>query len=86
MFKVVDTVARILQDDYDIEIVEAHHRMKKDAPSGTALRLGNIIAEFAGIASGMAIFGVTRYVAVPIGAALVWSVIVKARTSRWNGF
>jgi len=45
MFKVVDTVARILQDDYDIEIVEAHHRMKKDAPSGTALRLGNIIAE-----------------------------------------
>ena len=45
MFKIVDTVARILQDDYDIEIVEAHHRMKKDAPSGTALRLGNIIAE-----------------------------------------
>lgn len=44
MFKIVRSIARILKDDYDIEIVEAHHRMKKDAPSGTALRLGNIIA------------------------------------------
>lgn len=39
--------------------------------------LGNIFAEFAGIASGMGIFGVSRYVAVPIGAALVWYVIVR---------
>ena len=39
--------------------------------------LGNIFAEFAGIASGMGIFGVSRYVAVPLGAALVWYVIVK---------
>jgi Mn2+/Fe2+ NRAMP family transporter len=39
--------------------------------------LGNIIAEFAGIASGMAIFGLTKYIAVPIGAALVWVVIVR---------
>ncbi len=39
--------------------------------------LGNIIAEFAGIASGMGIFGVSKYVSVPIGAALVWYVIVK---------
>ncbi len=39
--------------------------------------LGNIFAEFAGIASGMGIFGVSKYVAVPIGAALVWYVIVK---------
>jgi len=45
MFKIVSSIARILKDDYDIEIVEAHHRMKKDAPSGTALHLGNIIAE-----------------------------------------
>ena len=45
MFKIVRSIARILRDDYDIEIVEAHHRMKKDAPSGTALHLGNIIAE-----------------------------------------
>ena len=48
MFKIVSSIARILKDDYDIEIVEAHHRMKKDAPSGTALRLGNIIAEVLG--------------------------------------
>jgi NRAMP (natural resistance-associated macrophage protein)-like metal ion transporter len=39
--------------------------------------LGNIIAEFAGIASGMGIFGVSKYLAVPAGAALVWVVIVK---------
>ncbi|HTX35952.1 MAG TPA: Nramp family divalent metal transporter [Bryobacteraceae bacterium] len=39
--------------------------------------LGNIFAEFAGIASGMGIFGVTKYLAVPAGAILVWAVIVK---------
>jgi NRAMP (natural resistance-associated macrophage protein)-like metal ion transporter len=39
--------------------------------------LGNIFAEFAGIASGMGIFGVSKYLAVPAGAALVWYVIVK---------
>jgi Mn2+/Fe2+ NRAMP family transporter len=39
--------------------------------------LGNIFAEFAGIASGMGIFGVSKYIAVPLGAALVWYVIVK---------
>jgi len=39
--------------------------------------LGNIMAEFAGIASGMAIFGVSKYISVPIGAFLVWIVIVK---------
>jgi 4-hydroxy-tetrahydrodipicolinate reductase len=44
MYKIVEDVARILGDDYDCEIVEAHHRMKKDAPSGTALRLGEVIA------------------------------------------
>src|SRR5213593_4449536 len=38
---------------------------------------GNIIAEFAGLASGMAIFAVSKYVAVPIGAAVVWLVIVR---------
>jgi 4-hydroxy-tetrahydrodipicolinate reductase len=44
MFKVVEEIARILGDDYDCEIIEAHHRMKKDAPSGTALQLGKVIA------------------------------------------
>jgi 4-hydroxy-tetrahydrodipicolinate reductase len=44
MFKIVEEIARILGDDYDCEIIEAHHRMKKDAPSGTALRLGEVAA------------------------------------------
>ena len=38
---------------------------------------GNIAAEFAGLASGMGIFGISKYIAVPIGAALVWLVIVR---------
>lgn len=40
--------ATVLGDDFDVEIVEAHHRMKKDAPSGTALRMGEVIAETLG--------------------------------------
>ena len=48
LFKMVESIARILKDDYDIEIVEAHHRMKKDAPSGTAVRLAAIVAEALG--------------------------------------
>lgn len=40
---------------------------------------GNIVAEFAGIASGMGIFGVSKYIVVPIGAALVWTVIVLGK-------
>jgi 4-hydroxy-tetrahydrodipicolinate reductase len=44
MFKIVEEVARVLGGDYDCEIVEAHHRMKKDAPSGTALRLGEVVS------------------------------------------
>ena len=39
--------------------------------------LGNIAAEFAGIASGMGIFGISKYLTVPIGAAVVWFVIVR---------
>jgi 4-hydroxy-tetrahydrodipicolinate reductase len=41
--KVAGQVARMLGDDYDIEILEAHHRFKKDAPSGTALSLADSI-------------------------------------------
>jgi 4-hydroxy-tetrahydrodipicolinate reductase len=48
LFKVARKVASILGDAYDIEIVEAHHRMKKDAPSGTALKLGEMVAEGVG--------------------------------------
>ena len=44
LFKLVEKTAAILGDGYDVEIVEAHHRMKKDAPSGTALKLGEMAA------------------------------------------
>ncbi len=44
MFRVVQDVARILGPEYDIEILEAHHRLKKDSPSGTAVRLGEVVA------------------------------------------
>jgi 4-hydroxy-tetrahydrodipicolinate reductase len=40
--------AKMLGDDYDVEIVEAHHRFKKDAPSGTALALGRAVADALG--------------------------------------
>ena len=39
----------------------------------------NIVSEFAGLASGMGIFGVSKYIVVPIGAALVWTLIVRGR-------
>jgi 4-hydroxy-tetrahydrodipicolinate reductase len=44
LFKVLAEVAAILGDDYDVEIVEAHHHLKKDAPSGTALKMAEVIA------------------------------------------
>ncbi|OPY83392.1 MAG: 4-hydroxy-tetrahydrodipicolinate reductase [Syntrophorhabdus sp. PtaU1.Bin153] len=43
MFDVVERLARIMKDDYDIEIVEMHHKLKKDAPSGTAMRLKDLV-------------------------------------------
>ena len=42
------TAAATLGDDYDVEIIEAHHRHKKDAPSGTALRMGEVVAQTLG--------------------------------------
>ncbi len=43
-FKLLDIAARVMGDEVDIEIVEAHHRHKVDAPSGTALRMGEVVA------------------------------------------
>jgi len=56
LFKLVEKTAAVLGDAYDVEIVEAHHRMKKDAPSGTALRLGEMAA--AGLGRNLAEVGV----------------------------
>jgi len=49
MYKAVDFMARALGKDFDLEIVEAHHRLKKDAPSGTALKLFETLAEARGL-------------------------------------
>ena len=48
VIKLLDAASRILNEGYDIEIVEAHHRHKVDAPSGTALRMGEVIADALG--------------------------------------
>ena len=46
--KLLDMAARVMGDDVDIEVVEAHHRHKVDAPSGTALRMGEVVADALG--------------------------------------
>jgi 4-hydroxy-tetrahydrodipicolinate reductase len=56
LFKLVKKTAAILGDDYDIEIIEAHHNKKKDAPSGTAIKLGEMAAE--GVGRNLADVGV----------------------------
>jgi 4-hydroxy-tetrahydrodipicolinate reductase len=48
VFRLAQTAARALGDAYDVEIVEAHHRHKVDAPSGTALKLGELVAQALG--------------------------------------
>jgi len=46
--RLLDLAARVLGDEVDIEVIEAHHRHKVDAPSGTALRMGEVVAEALG--------------------------------------
>jgi len=48
MFRIVQEVARVLGPEYDVEIFEAHHHLKKDSPSGTAMKLGELIAKAMG--------------------------------------
>jgi len=48
MFRIAGEMARILGNDYDMEILEVHHRLKKDAPSGTAMRLAQILSASVG--------------------------------------
>lgn len=49
LFKLAELAAKALGEDYDAEIVEAHHHHKKDAPSGTALTLAHAVAEGKGL-------------------------------------
>lgn len=44
-FKILAEIAKTIGEDYDMEIVEAHHRMKKDAPSGTAMKMAQVISQ-----------------------------------------
>ncbi len=48
VFKLLEMAARVLGDDADIEVIEAHHRHKVDSPSGTALKMGEAIADTLG--------------------------------------
>jgi 4-hydroxy-tetrahydrodipicolinate reductase len=48
VMRLLDTAARALSEGYDIEIIEAHHRHKVDAPSGTALKMGEVVADALG--------------------------------------
>ena len=48
VFKLLEQAAKALKEGYDIEIIEAHHRYKVDAPSGTALKMGEVVAEAVG--------------------------------------
>ena len=50
MLKLLEAAARSLNDSYDIEVIEAHHRHKVDAPSGTALAMGEAVARGRGVA------------------------------------
>lgn len=47
-FRLLELAAKVLNEGYDVEIIESHHRHKVDAPSGTALRMGEVIAEALG--------------------------------------
>jgi 4-hydroxy-tetrahydrodipicolinate reductase len=58
VFRLLDVAARILNEGYDVEVIEAHHRHKVDAPSGTALRMGEVVAAALGRSlSDCAIYG-----------------------------
>ncbi len=55
LFELVQRVSQALDEGYDIEITESHHRMKKDSPSGTALEIARLIAETKGWSLGKAL-------------------------------
>jgi 4-hydroxy-tetrahydrodipicolinate reductase len=58
MFRIVQEVASVLGPEYDVEIFEAHHHLKKDSPSGTAVKLGELIASATGRDFGkVAVYG-----------------------------
>lgn len=67
-FKLLEIAARTLSADVDVEIIEAHHRHKVDAPSGTALRMGEVIAQARGRPLEELMLPAARAGARPVGA------------------
>jgi len=57
MFEIVERLSCVMKDDYDIEILEMHHKMKKDAPSGTAVKLKDIVEASEPARSWIEVFG-----------------------------
>ena len=56
-FKLLEMAGKVLSEGYDIEIIEAHHRHKVDAPSGTALKMGEVVARASGRSLADAVYG-----------------------------
>jgi 4-hydroxy-tetrahydrodipicolinate reductase len=77
LIELVRQAARALPETFDIEIIETHHRMKRDAPSGTALALGRAAAEGRGQAPGSR-DPVVRRDGVPRGAGEIGFAVVRA--------
>ena len=57
LFRIAAEVAKVLGDDYDIEIVEGHHKLKKEAPSGTASGLADAIIKATGKTKEAIVYG-----------------------------
>ncbi len=76
VFKLIADATRALSDGYDIEIIEAHHRHKVDAPSGTAMRIGEIVADTLGVElDAVALYGRVGLVGARPGSTIGFSTI-----------
>jgi len=78
-FKLLDVAARVLGDDVDIEVYEAHHRHKIDSPSGTALSMGQVVAEALDRDLGRWVLESATPLALPLCAAEMWLEIIRYR-------
>ena len=74
--KLLEMAARVLNEGYDVEIIEAHHRHKVDAPSGTALRMGEVVATALGRdLAKVAVFGREGYTGERPSAAIGFATV-----------
>lgn len=76
VFKLLEVAARILSEGYDVEVIEAHHRFKVNAPSGTALRMGEVVArELGRDLASCAVYGREGYTGERDAATIGFSTI-----------